>query len=49
MNRIKSNLEDAGFTEITDPDSLTNVPDVLVIAFANQINLGFRWLLFFMV
>ena len=36
MNRIKSNLEDAGFTEITDPDSLTNIPDVLVIAFANQ-------------
>jgi len=36
MNRIKSNLDQAGFTEITDPDSITNVPDVLVIAFANQ-------------
>lgn len=36
LNRIKSNLVQAGFTEITDPDSITNVPDVLVIAFANQ-------------
>ena len=36
INRIKSNLDQAGFTEITDPDSITNVPDVLVIAFANQ-------------
>jgi Domain of unknown function (DUF4136) len=36
LNRIKSNLDQAGFTEITDPDSITNVPDVLVIAFANQ-------------
>ena len=35
LNRIKSNLDQAGFTEITDPDS-TNIPDVLVIAFANQ-------------
>jgi len=36
INRIKSNLDQAGFTEITNPDSITNVPDVLVIAFANQ-------------
>lgn len=36
LNRIKSNLVQAGFTEITDPDSVTNVPDVLVIVFANQ-------------
>jgi len=36
LNRIKSNLDQAGFTEITNPDSITNVPDVLVIAFANQ-------------
>ena len=36
INRIKSNLEDAGFTEITAPDSITNVPDVLVVAFANK-------------
>jgi len=36
LNRIKSNLVQAGFTEITDPDSITNVPDVLLIAFANQ-------------
>jgi len=36
INRIKSNLDQAGFTEITNPDSITNIPDVLVIAFANQ-------------
>jgi len=36
INRIKSNLDQAGFTEIINPDSITNVPDVLVIAFANQ-------------
>lgn len=35
LNRIKSNFDQAGFIEILDPDS-TNVPDVLVIAFANQ-------------
>ena len=36
INRIKSNLGQAGFAELINPDSLTNVPDVLVIAFANQ-------------
>lgn len=36
LSRIKSNLDQAGFTEIINPDSITNVPDVLVIAFANQ-------------
>jgi hypothetical protein len=36
INRIKSNLADAGFEYLDDPDSVTNVPDVLVIAFANQ-------------
>lgn len=36
LNTIKSNLDQAGFTQITDPDSITNVPDVLVIVFANQ-------------
>ncbi len=35
LNRIKSNLESAGFDEIANPDS-SNVPDVLVVAFANQ-------------
>ena len=36
ITRIKSNLEDAGFEYLDNPDSLTNVPDVLVIVFANQ-------------
>jgi hypothetical protein len=36
INRIKSNLADAGFEYLDDPDSVTNIPDVLVIAFANQ-------------
>jgi Domain of unknown function (DUF4136) len=38
LNTIKANLIDAGFTEITDPDTSNplTTPDVLVIAFANQ-------------
>jgi len=36
LNRIKSNLIQAGFTEKINPDTLNNRPDVLVIAFANQ-------------
>jgi len=36
LNRIKSNLVQAGFTEKINPDTLNNRPDVLVIAFANQ-------------
>ena len=38
LNRIKSNLVQAGFTEITDPDTSdpSKRPDVFVIAFANQ-------------
>jgi hypothetical protein len=36
LNRIKSNFDQAGFTEIIDPDSVNNVPDVLVVAFASQ-------------
>jgi hypothetical protein len=38
LNRIKSNLVEAGFSEITDPDTSnpSTTPDVLVIAFANQ-------------
>lgn len=35
INRIKSNLDNAGFEQLTNPDSV-NVPDVLVIVFANQ-------------
>lgn len=35
LSRIKSNLVQAGYTEILDPDS-SNVPDVLVVAFASQ-------------
>jgi hypothetical protein len=38
LNTIKENLDQAGFTEITDPDTSdpSTTPDVLVIAFANQ-------------
>jgi hypothetical protein len=38
LNRIKSNLVQAGFTEIADPDTSdpSKRPDVFVIVFANQ-------------
>jgi hypothetical protein len=38
LNRIKSNLIQAGFTEIADPDTSdpSKRPDVIIIAFANQ-------------
>jgi len=38
INRIKSNLDQAGFTQIIDPDTTNpaTTPHVLVIAFANQ-------------
>ena len=38
LNRIKSNLDQAGFTEIADPDTSDPLkrPDVFVIVFANQ-------------
>jgi len=36
LNKINDELESAGYDLITNPDSLTNRPDVLVVAFANQ-------------
>jgi len=36
LNKIKDKLESAGYDLIANPDSLTNRPDVLVVAFVNQ-------------